>query len=479
VSLKHTLDQERFMQIAASDARHLLARGGARSGKTVVICEIVDIRALAANESRHAVLRYRANALNSLIGPTGTFFWVLQQAFEPEIWARSRMYESDGILILPNKSEVWFGGLDDPKRVDKILGTEFASMYFNESSQMPYGSVTTALTRLSQVVKVEATGQQLRQKAYFDANPPPESHWLKRLFEDKRDPLSMRPVANPSAYHSMLMNPEGNRDNLDPAYLESLRNLPERQRKRFYLGLYGDAGEAALWTSETIDSMRILNASADALPKWVRIVVSVDPSGADNVEDATSDEIGIVVAALGQNGVAYVLEDLTIKGSPAQWGAVAAHAYHRHMANTVVGEANFGGAMVRHVVHTAVDDEGQAIGATIPYKEVVASKGKHIRAEPISALTEAGKVKLLGRFQQLEDEMVGMTTAGYTGSKSPNRLDAFVWAITELFPKIVQQQRNEQNTMSGGIVVRGNSGGDGPRVILGHANMKARRAGRR
>ena len=177
--------------------------------------------------------------------------------------------------------------------------------------------------------------------------------------------------------------------------------------------------------------------------------------------------------------MAYVLEDLTIKGSPAQWGAVAAHAYHRHMANTVVGEANFGGAMVRHVVHTAVDDEGQAIGATIPYKEVVASKGKHIRAEPISALTEAGKVKLLGRFQQLEDEMVGMTTAGYTGSKSPNRLDAFVWAITELFPKIVQQQRNEQNTMSGGIVVRGNSGGDGPRVILGHANMKARRAGRR
>lgn len=481
MSLKHTLDQERFAQAAGSDARHLLARGGARSGKTVIICEIVDTRALAAPESRHAVLRYRANALNSLIGPTGTFFWVLQQAFEPEIWARSRMYESDGILILPNKSEVWFGGLDDPKRVDKILGTEFASMYFNESSQMPYGSVTTALTRLSQVVKVKATGQTLRQKAYFDANPPPESHWLYRLFEQHRDPLTLRSLANPVDYYSMLMNPEGNRENLDPAYIESLKNLPERQRKRFYLGQYGDAGEAALWTSETVDAMRMLNVSADSLPKFVRIVVAVDPSGADNVEDATSDEIGIVVAALGTDGVGYVLEDLTVKGSPAEWGRVVAHAYHRHMANEVIGEANFGGAMVRHVVHTATEGatDPTPIGASIPYREVTASRGKHIRAEPVSALSEAKKVKLVGRFQQLEDEMVAMTTAGYTGSKSPNRLDAMVWAITALFPKIIQQQRTEQQTMSGGVMVRGNAPGTGPRVILGHAAQKARRAGRR
>ena len=479
MSLKHTLDQERFAQAAAGDARHMLARGGARSGKTVIICEIVDVRALAAPESRHAVLRYRNNALNSLIGPTGTFFWVLQNAFEPEIWARSRMYESDKLLVLPNKSEVWFGGLDDPKRVDKILGTEFATMYFNESSQMPYGSVTTALTRLSQVVKVKATGNQLRQKAYFDANPPPESHWIYRLFEQHRDPLTQRPLANPSDYYSQLMNPEGNAANLDPAYIESLKNLPERQRKRFYLGQYGDAGEAALWTSETIDAMRVLNISTDALPKWVRIVVAVDPSGADNVEDANADEIGIVVAALGSNGVAYVLEDLTIKGGPAVWGRVAATAYHRHLANMVVAEKNYGGAMVKHVLHTAVDEDGNPIGAAIPYKEVTASLGKHIRAEPISALSEAGKLKLLGRFQQLEDEMVAMTTAGYTGSKSPNRLDAMVWAITELFPKIFQQQKQEQNTMSGGVMVTGGMRGPEPRVIVGHAAQKARRSGRR
>lgn len=443
----------------------------------MVICEIIDTRALAAPGSRHALLRYRANSLNSLIGPSGTVFWVLDNAFPPEVRERSKLYAQDNIMILPNKSELWFGGLDDPKRVDKILGTEFATLYFNESSQLPYASVTTALTRLAQVVKIKGgpkDGQVLRQKAFFDANPPPESHWLFKLFERHIDPLSGRPLADPENYLSMLMNPEGNRENLDPKFLEALERLPERQRKRFYLGQYGDAGEAALWTSETVDAMRI---DGVGLPQFVRIVIPVDPSGADNAEDATADEIGIGAIALGTDGVAYVLEDLTMKGSPAEWGRVAVEAYHRHMANCIVGEANFGGAMVRHVIHTAVDAEGSPIGANVPYKEVVASRGKHIRAEPVSALSEAGKVKLVGRFQQLEDEMCSMTTAGYTGTKSPNRLDWLVWGVTELFPKIIQQSKVEQTTISHGVRV-GYSSGGGPRVNLGHSAQKAGRARR-
>jgi phage terminase large subunit-like protein len=92
----------------------------------------------------------------------------------------------------------------------------------------------------------------------------------------------------------------------------------------------------------------------------------------------------------------------------------------------VVGEGNFGGAMVEFVIKTA--------NPSIPYKTVNASRGKHVRAEPISALTEMGKIKFVGEFPDLEDELLGFTTTGYTGARSPNRADWFIWAMTELMP---------------------------------------------
>lgn len=450
MTLKHTRKQEIALQLLGSDARHILLRGGSRSGKTVLLIEALLARALAVKKSRHAIFRFRANALKSITGPTGTLFFVLQECFPPEVARRADFNKQDGFLQLPNGSEVWFGGLDDKDRVEKVLGNEFATIYFNESSQIPWASHNIAITRLAQTTT-------LRQKAYYDANPPPETHWLHRLFIEKKDPETRRALAKPDDYTSMLINPEDNKENLDPAYLESLRNLPERQRKRFYLGQFGDAGEAALWTSEVLDQQRILNANK--LPTFTRIVVAVDPSGADDIEDTASDEIGIGVAGLGTDGCAYILEDLTMRGSPKEWGEAATSAYDRHDANCIVGEGNFGGAMVRHVIQTAKPG--------VPYKEVTASRGKHIRAEPVAALFEQRKVWLVGRFQDLEDEMVAMTTAGYTGSKSPNRVDWMVWAITELFPSIIKQAKQNAN----GIAVH-----RAPVVNLGHANMKKRRA---
>jgi len=424
------------------------------SGKTVVLVEAVLLRAMLAKKSRHAILRFRANSLKSITGPTGTMDFVLKNCFPPEVQERSRFNKQEGFLQLPNGSEVWFGGLDDKERVEKILGNEYATVLINEASQVPYASFNIAMTRLAQVV-MKDDGTPMRQKAYLDANPPPSTHWLYRLFEEKKDPESRRPVANPSAYATMQLNPEGNRENLDPAYLKALSELPERQRKRFYLGQYGDAGEAALWTSELIDQQRILDASN--LPDFIRIVVVIDPSGADDIEDTTADEIGIGVVALGKDGCAYVLEDLTVKASPGEWGKIATDAYDRHDADCIVGESNFGGAMVRHVVQSAKPG--------VPYKEVTASRGKHLRAEPVSALYEQRKVWLVGRFPDLEDEMIAMTTAGYTGTKSPNRLDWMVWGVTELFPRIISQAKNDALGLSRGRV---------PVVNLGHSRAKRR-----
>ena len=128
-----------------------------------------------------------------------------------------------------------------------------------------------------------------------------------------------------------------------------------------------------------------------------------------------------------------MLEDLTVSGGPSRWGQVVAQAYQRHGADRVVGESNYGGGMVEFTVRAA--------DPNISYKAVRASRGKTVRAEPISALTELGKIKFVGRFDDLEDELCGFTQTGYIGEKSPNRADSFVWAMTELFPGMTQRAK--------------------------------------
>jgi phage terminase large subunit-like protein len=165
------------------------------------------------------------------------------------------------------------------------------------------------------------------------------------------------------------------------------------------------------------------------LPDFVRVVVAVDPSGSGDEDNVDNDEIGISVVGLGTDGNGYVLEDCTVKAGPATWGKVATDAFDRHGADTVVGETNFGGDMVRATIQTA--------RPRTPFKKVTASRGKHVRAEPFSALYEQGKVRHVGLLPKLEDELTALSTIGYTGQGSPNRADALIWALTELFPAIV------------------------------------------
>src|SRR5207253_2197648 len=159
-----------------------------------------------------------------------------------------------------------------------------------------------------------------------------------------------------------------------------------------------------------------------------------------DVDNADNDAIGIVVVGLGTDGNAYVLEDCTVKAGPATWGKVATDAYSRHSADVVVGEINFGGAMVAHVVQTA--------RPRTPFKAVTASRGKVVRAEPFSSLYETGKVRHAGEFSDLEDELTAFTTNGYLGTGSPNRADALIWALAELFPAIVAGPKREAGPVS-------------------------------
>lgn len=174
----------------------------------------------------------------------------------------------------------------------------------------------------------------------------------------------------------------------------------------------------ALWTRAMID----LAAPNGRIPDMARIVVAVDPSGTDGGEKG--DEIGIVIAGRGVDGRAYVLADWSCRLSPDGWGRRVVDAYHKYKADRVIAERNFGGAMVEHVIRTA--------DRSVSYAEVTASRGKTIRAEPISALYEQGRVTHAEPMPELETQMVHATQGGYLGEGSPDRMDAMVWALTEL-----------------------------------------------
>ena len=428
MSFSLTAKQDEALGLFATDARHILLEGGSRSGKTFLTLRAIALRALAAAGSRHAVLRFRFNHVKASV-VHDTWPKMLAMCF-PEV--PCRLDHTDWYAEFPNKSQVWFGGLDDKERTEKILGQEYASLFLNEVSQIPYSSRNLALTRLAQLCHYQKDGQDipLRLKAYYDCYPPSKAHWSYQLFHERKDPETKKPLPNQHEYAYLRLNPTDNQQNLPKEYLQTLESLPVRMRKRFLLGEYSEVAPGALWTVELIDQQRYTE-----VPDMVRVIVAVDPSGSGDDDNIGNDEIGIIVAGLGIDGRAYVLEDVTLKAGPGTWGNMAVTAYDRHEADCVVAETNYGGEMVKFVVRSAKPG--------IPFKKLTASRGKAVRAEPVSALTEQGKIRFAGEFPALEDELCAFTTNGYMGERSPNRADAFVWAMSELFPGMTQREKKK------------------------------------
>ncbi|MFA6064013.1 MAG: phage terminase large subunit [Gallionella sp.] len=421
---KLTAKQVAANALLAGSFLYLMLFGGSRSGKTFVLVRAIIVRALKAAGSRHAIVRFRFNAVkNSVV--FDTFPKVMKLCF-PEV--RFMLDKSNWFARFDNGSEIWFAGLDDKERTEKILGMEFVTIYFNESSQIPWASIETAITRLAQRCMQNIEGLKdsaLKPRLYFDCNPSTKAHWSYKLFILKVHPETKIPLPHPENYGSMQINPEDNAENIVDGYLDTLRAMSARARKRFLEGEYADANPDALFAEEFIDRWRVTDG---VLPDMVRIVIPVDPSGADDENNADNDEIGIMVVGLGTDGNAYIGPDLTLKAGPGTWGKVATDAYDRHEADAIVGEVNFGGAMVEYVIKTCRPRTN--------FIKVTASRGKVQRAEPFSALYEQGKVRHIGYMPELEDEMAGFSTHGFVGGKSPNRADALFWGLAALFPSI-------------------------------------------
>ena len=216
-----------------------------------------------------------------------------------------------------------------------------------------------------------------------------------------------------------------NARNLSPVFLSTVVSRyagTQLGRQEIDGDLVEDRADA-LWSRRMIEECRV-----DAAPPLMLIVVAIDPPGSSR---PGADACGMVAAGRTEEGLYYVLEDATVAGlSPSGWAGKAIGLYRRLEANTLVAEVNMGGEMVRAVL--------REVDSSVPLKEVHATRGKYPRAEPIAALYEQGKVKHVRGFPALEDEMCDFGQEGLSSGRSPDRLDALVWALTELTIRRVQ-----------------------------------------
>ncbi len=216
---------------------------------------------------------------------------------------------------------------------------------------------------------------------------------------------------------------EANRAYLAESFLAEVeaRYAGTRLGRQELEGLLLEDVEGALWTTSMLERCRV-----EAAPRLSRIVVAVDPAVSSG---AASDECGIVVAGVVSEGPvtewrAYVLEDASVRGGPLDWARAAVAAMQRHGAERLVAEVNQGGDLVESVI--------RQVDPLVPFRALRAGRGKGLRAEPVAALYEQGRVHHLRGLGALEDQMCRMSVAGYDGRGSPDRLDALVWAIHEL-----------------------------------------------
>lgn len=406
-------------KVFATSARYLLVYGGSRSGKTFFVVYAILTRMIKAPGSRHVVFRQDGVDAKQSIG-NETVPAVVSLAY-PDLVLK--WHEKDGYFEAPNGSQLWLAGLKDKARLDKVLGKEFVTIYLNEASQITLEALGVVITRLAQTVR-QTDGRVLAQKLYVDLNPTVAAHWTYQMWVLGLRPEDGKPIPDHATeYAHITVNPSDNLENLDPAYVKSLSDLPERMRKRFFDGKYTADDDNALWRRAYIKH--------EAPPQMKRIVVAVDPA---TTNTPGSDETGLIVMGLGIDDKGYVLSDDSGRYRPEEWARRAVSMFDTFDADCIVAEVNQGGDMVGSMIAQASPKR------VIPYKAVVATRAKQVRAEPIAALYEKGKIRHADQFQTLEDQMCSFTlnfdrkSQGY----SPDRVDALVWAATALFPNIAQ-----------------------------------------
>jgi phage terminase large subunit-like protein len=240
-------------------------------------------------------------------------------------------------------------------------------------------------------------------------------------------PLLKRFLADPAVAVSRARTAD-NAAHLAPAFLEAVvaRYAGTRLGRQELDGDIIEDRPDALWTRDLMEASR-----TDLAPPLARVVVAVDPPASSSKR---ADACGIVAAGVDEGGTAYVLEDATASGlKPPEWAARAVALYRRLQADALVVETNQGGEMATGVI--------REVDSSVPVAGVRATRGKYLRAEPVSVLYAQGRVRHVGALPALEDELCDFGPGGLSSGRSPDRLDALVWALTELMLREKREPR--------------------------------------
>lgn len=341
--------------------------------------------------------------------------------------------KSEFTWTFTNTSVIRFISLPNAGDEQQYKSAEFDVLLFDEVTELLETQYTYMLSRCR-------SARGYRAHAIATANPEGRGfRWVKRRWVTPKEgdlapgqpmPVACKPWAPPEIIDGKMLDtwqplrcflPATVMDNPgllenNPAYVQILRAMPDGRMRRALLDgdwTAMDQIPGALWNQTTIDEYRVNQA-----PELIRIVIGVDPSGTSH---SGSDECGIIAAGLGNDGRYYVLRDISGVVSPEVWAARVVLIFDDLGADRVVAETNFGADMVISVLHNACP--------TLPTKKITASRGKAVRAEPIAYLYTDGKVSHVGQLMELEDEQCGWIPGS---NWSPGRLDALVWALTEL-----------------------------------------------
>lgn len=382
-----------------------LMLGGRGAGKTRTGSEWIRGIALGEPDFTNAPMRRIAligetfaDARNVMVeGPAGIL--AVHARHERPTWSPSLRK-----LEWPNGAVAHVFSAEDP---DSLRGPQFEAAWADELAKWKH---------------VEETWDMLQFGLRLGAHPRQMVTTTPRPI-----PLLKRFLADPSVAVSRARTSD-NAENLAPAFLEAVvgRYAGTRLGRQELDGDIIEDRPDALWTRDMIEPGRV-----DVAPPLMRIVVAVDPPASSSKR---ADACGIVAAGLDDGGMAYVLEDATASGlKPPEWAAKAVALYRRLQADALVVETNQGGEMATGVI--------REVDPSVPVMSVRATRGKYLRAEPISVLYAQGRVRHVGALPELEDELCDFGPGGLTSGRSPDRMDALVWALTELMLRDKKEPR--------------------------------------
>ncbi|UYY77505.1 phage terminase large subunit [Sphingomonas sp. R1] len=440
---KRNPDQVRAHKIVTSpDYKFFLAYGGSGGGKSFYWMDVIIERANRAPNSRHAIFRLTRNSCEKTLFDK-TLHEVLDKAW-PGLKNQLQISQSTMTVTFANGSKLFFDGLDE-NRMTKVLGDEFNTIWINECNEdgLSYQQVSTLLSRLRARNETD-DGKILKNKMFFDCNPRFYSDWEYKAFITKVNPEDGDALHNADQWIAFKMEAEANKANLHEDYIESLMAGSAASRRRYVTGEWSDENQNALFTEAMFRDNRIPKPATVAEPSEVlamlreldinlqRVTIACDPAV---TADPKSDLTGITVQGITSDGHVYVLDDLSDRYTPDAACKAIEEAFRAWGASRIIMEKNQGGLWLDATLRKHFP--------AAPLKFVSANAttgGKASRAEPVSAQYERGVVHHVGTLKELEQQMCDFGSPA-SRRKSPDRMDAVVWGITELLDLAHEQKR--------------------------------------